>query len=89
MKNIHFNQYVEDALSNKEERINGEIRDREKVMCGLKKMDSPILTGYQIYHNYIRSHMGLRGKTPAQMCGIEISGDDKWLTLIQNAIINQ
>lgn len=46
MKNVHFNQYVEGALSNKEGRINGEIRDREKVMRGLKKMDSPILSGY-------------------------------------------
>jgi hypothetical protein len=26
----------------------GEIRDREKVMRGLKKKDTPILTGYQI-----------------------------------------
>ena len=31
MKNVHFNQYVEDALSNKEGRICGEIRDREKM----------------------------------------------------------
>ena len=39
---------------------------------------------YQIYHNYIRLHMGL-GKTPSEICGIEINGDNKWLTLIQNA----
>jgi len=36
------------------ERFNGELRDREKVMRGLKKADTPILTGYQIYHNYVR-----------------------------------
>jgi len=29
--------------------------------------------------------MALDGKTPAQACGIEIQGDDKWKTLIQNA----
>lgn len=29
--------------------------------------------------------MGLEGKTPAQACGIEIEGDNKWKTLIQNA----
>jgi len=29
--------------------------------------------------------MGLDGKTPAEVCGIEIRGDNKWKTLIQNA----
>jgi hypothetical protein len=46
------------------ERMNGEVRDREKVMRGLKKSDTPILAGYQIYHNYIRPHEALQGKTP-------------------------
>jgi len=27
----------------------------------------------------------LEGKTPAEKCGIEINGKDKWKTLIQNA----
>lgn len=71
--------------NNKMERINGEIRDREKTMRGLKKKDTPILEGYQIYHNYIRPHESLDGKTPSQACGIEIKGDNKWITLIQNA----
>lgn len=42
MKNIHFNQYAQDALSNKD-------------------------------------------GTPSEVCGIEIKGDNKWITLIQNA----
>jgi putative transposase len=71
--------------NNKMERFNGEIRDREKVMRNLKKEDSPILKGYQIFHNYVRPHMGLKGKTPADLASIEVKGDDKWLTLIQNA----
>jgi hypothetical protein len=66
------------------ERFNGEVRDREKVMRCLKKKDTPILTGYQIFHNYVRPHMGLDGQTPAGRCGIKIEGDDRWLTLIQN-----
>jgi len=67
------------------ERLNGEIRDREKVMRGLKKADTPILTGYQLFHNYIRPHMGLEGKTPSEVAGIKVEGDNKWITLIQNA----
>jgi len=43
------------------------------------------LKGYRIYHNYIREHEGLDGKTPAEACGIKIEGKNKWKTLIQNA----
>ena len=48
-------------------------------------MDSPIFDGSQIYHNYVRPHMALEGKTPAEKCGIEVKGKDKWKTLIQQA----
>jgi hypothetical protein len=71
--------------NNKMERLNGEIRDREKVMRGLKKKDTPILKGYQIYHNFIRGHSGLDGRTPAEEYGIRVEGKNKWKTLIQNA----
>ena len=71
--------------NNKMERMNGEIRDREKVMRSLKKPDTPILTGMQIFHNYVRPHMALDGKTPSQAAGIDVQGENRWLTLIQNA----
>jgi transposase-like protein len=74
--------------NNKMERFNGEIRDREKTMRGLKTKDTPILAGYQIFHNYIREHEGLDGKTPAEACDIKIEGKNKWITLIQNASKN-
>ena len=74
-----------DYNNNKMERMNGEIRDREKVMRGLERKDSPILTGVQIYHNFVKPHMALEGKTPAEAAGIQIKGKDKWLTIIQNA----
>lgn len=74
-----------DRNNNKMERFNGEIRDREKTMRGLKKKETPILVGYQLFHNYIREHEGLDGKTPAEACGIKVEGKNKWITLIQNA----
>ncbi|MCV0373684.1 MAG: hypothetical protein K5793_09055 [Nitrosarchaeum sp.] len=46
-----------------------------------------IIDGCQIYHNYLRNHMGLDGKTPSEACGITIEGDNKWKTLIQNASV--
>ena len=49
------------------ERMNGEIRDRERVMRTLEKSDTQILKGMQIYHNYVRPHEALKGKTPSDM----------------------
>ena len=71
--------------NNKMERMNGEIRDREKVVRGLKKEDSQLIRGLQIYHNYVRPYEALNGKTPADVTGIELKSENKWITLIQNA----
>ena len=54
-------------------------------MRGLKKVDTPILPGYQIYHNYIHPHEALDGERPPERSGIKIQGNNKWLTIIQNA----
>ena len=74
-----------DHNNNMMERMNGEVRDREKVMRGLKKVDTSVLPGYQIYHNYFRPHEGIGNVTPAEKCGLKIEGDNKWVTVIQNA----
>jgi transposase-like protein len=84
-KHISAIRFRGDHNNNKMERMNGEVRDREEVMRGLKKVDTPILKGYQLFHNYIRSHEGLDGKTPAEACGIKVKGENKWKTLIENA----
>lgn len=85
-KHIQHIRFQGDNHNNKMERMNGEVRDREKVMRGLKRQDTKILTGYQIYHNYFREHEGLKGITPAEASGITIEGENKWQTLIQNAV---
>jgi len=84
-KHVRHIRFWGDNNNNKMERFNGEIRDREKVMRGLKKKDTPILKGYQVFHNYFRPHQGLEGLTPAEACGISICGKDKWKTFIENA----
>jgi transposase-like protein len=71
--------------NNKMERQNGEWRDREKVMRGLKREDSPVIAGMQIHHNYFRPHEGLGGRTPAEAAGIRIEGTNPMITVIQNA----
>jgi len=65
--------------------LSGGLRQREKVMRTLVKPDTEILSGMQIYHNFIRPHEALNGRTPSEAAGIEVEGGDKWLTLIQNA----
>lgn len=82
VRHIHL---AGDMNNNKMERMNGEVRDREKVMRGLKKGDTVVLKGYQLYHNYFREHEGLEGKTPAEAANIKIEGRNKWVTVIQNA----
>ena len=61
------------------------MRERNKVMRAIKKPDSAIIEGQRIYYNHIRPHQALNGKTPAEAAGIETEGENKWLTLIQNA----
>lgn len=55
------------------------------MVRGLKEEDSHILTELQLYHNFVRPHLGLNGETPAEAAGIEIEGDNQWLTMIQAA----
>jgi len=82
IRNVHLQG---DMNNNQMERLNGEFRDREKVMRGIKKVDGAVIDGYQLYHNYIRPHMALDGMTPADKCGIIIEGNNKWKTIIENA----
>jgi hypothetical protein len=69
--------------NNKMERLNEEIRDREKVTRNLKTDDSHILMGMQIYHNYVRPHEALNGKTPSEATDTMVRGESKWLTIIE------
>jgi len=83
----HIREIALDGVvhNNKQERLNGEVRDREKVMRGLKKVDTPILEGLQVYHNFVRPHEALKGQTPSERAGIKIEGQNRWITIIQNA----
>jgi transposase-like protein len=67
------------------ERLHGTLKDRTRVMRGLKDQESTkaILEGYAIHYNYIRPHQSLKDKTPAQIAGIK--GNNNWKTLIEKA----
>jgi hypothetical protein len=53
-------------------------------MRGIKRMYARIFKGYHLYHNYFREHDTF-GKTPAEAANIKIEGQNKIMTVIQNA----
>jgi putative transposase len=85
--NIRSVSVRHEGLNSKVERLNGSVRDREVVMRGMDHKDSAqtLIEAMRIYHNYIRPHQGLDGKTPAEASGIKIDGNNKWKALIQKA----
>jgi len=77
------------AALNKKVPERGSVKSSvDRIPCKLSVACMPILSGYKIFHNYIRGHQGLEGKTPADACGIEVKGKNKWKTLIQNASLS-
>lgn len=76
------------ANNNVVERINGTIRERNKVMRGLKSEESAqaIIDGFRVYYNFIRPHTSLNGKTPAEAAGIDLGlNENKWMNLIKKS----
>jgi len=57
-----------DMSTNLMERWNGTLKDRLKPMRGMDRNSNMqlILDGFVFYYNYLRPHMGLGGKTPAE-----------------------
>jgi len=81
---------IRDKVNNNPiERFHGTVRERDKVMRALKN-DEPtnqIIEGFRIYYNFLRPHMGLNGKTPAEVANINLElEDNKWLSLIRQSI---
>jgi transposase-like protein len=86
VKNIRSISVRNEGLNSVVERLNGTMREREKVMRGMQTKESAqkIIEAMRIHYNFCREHSKL-GKTPAESCGIKIEGDNKLLTLIQHA----
>ena len=61
-----------------------------KVTRGLDedKTAQTIIDGFRIYYNFIRPHMALNGKTPAEESGITKPQQNKWKSLINKSIQN-
>lgn len=66
------------------ERLHETVKERVKTMRELKNQDAArnFLDGYVVNYNFVRPHMTLKGKTPAEQAGIEVKG---WKALIEGA----
>jgi transposase-like protein len=71
------------ANNNRIERMNGTLRERVKVQRGWKSYETPVAEGQRIAYNFVKPHMALDGKTPAEEAGLEIKG---WRELLQKAL---
>ena len=89
VRHIHIAGKRDRDNNNKMERLNGEIRNREKVFRGLKKFDTSLIDGMKAYYNYTKKHGSLKGRTPAEQAMIEVDSKNKWITLIQNASLHK
>jgi transposase-like protein len=80
---------LQSGLNNSIERMHGSIREREKIMRGIKSAETPFIKGNKIYLNFVRPHQALEGNTPAEAAGIVIHGENKWIELLKLGISMQ
>ncbi len=68
---------VEDNTQ-KVERFHGTLKQRTKIMRGLKNLESAIdfTNGWLVHYNYLRPHEALDDKTPAEVAGIDYPYDN-------------
>jgi len=51
-------------------------------MRGTNVDDTPIIPMNRIHYNFVRLHQALKGRTPAEMAGIGVNGENKWGQLL-------
>ena len=66
------------------ERFQGTLKDRTKIVRGLKKPETArkFLEGWLINYNYFRPHISLGGRTPAEKAGVKLETND-WLDVVR------
>ena len=77
--------FVEVDSTNVIERFQGTLKDRTKVMRGMKKPETArhILDGWLVYYNHFRPHESLNDATPAQVAGIDFPYKN-WLDVVKS-----
>jgi len=92
VQNIRSVSIRHEGLNANIERLNGTVRDREIVMRGLNKQETAqdLVDAMRIHYNFIRPHMALENKTPAETAGIKLElGQNKVELLMRLASVNK
>jgi transposase-like protein len=82
--------FVREDSTRRIERFHGTLKERTKVMRGLKDANSALAftDGFLVYYNFMKPHEGLEGKTPAEQAGIKYEVKN-WSNLIRLGEPNQ
>jgi transposase-like protein len=73
-EHIQSSPFADQDDTNEIERFQGTIKDRTKVIRGFKTFETAliILDGFLAHYNFFRPHISLKGKTPAEVAGVNI-----------------
>lgn len=82
--------FVREDSTRRIERFHGTLKERTKVMRGLKDANSALAftDGFLVYYNFMKPHTGLDGKTPAEQADIDYEVKN-WVHLIKLGEPNQ
>ncbi|MBI4200417.1 MAG: DDE-type integrase/transposase/recombinase [Chloroflexi bacterium] len=73
VKHVQSQGMTSATNNNLAERLMGTIRERTKIMRGMKSLRTAqmVMGGWDIHYNYFRPHMALKDKTPAEAGELE------------------
>lgn len=71
-EHIQSSPFASGDNTQKIERFHGTLKQRTKIMRGLKNLKSAVdfVNGWLVHYNYLRPHAALADKTPAEVAGI-------------------
>jgi putative transposase len=86
LRSMGFNA---DINTNLIERFHATIKDRVKIMRGLKSRESAklIMNGWLIHYNFFRPHQSLNNSTPAEKAKIDFAFKN-WTNIVKSESMN-
>ena len=91
VKHIRKPRFIDLANNNRIERLHSTMRERTKTMRAFDTDPTAnhTMQGYRLYYNFIRPHMALNGKTPAQAAKLDLElGRNRWKSMITQSAKN-
>lgn len=84
-KHLRHVKFKDEPITNLIERLQGTVRERDKVMRALDsdKSARAYVDAFRFYYNFIKPHMSLSGITPAEAAGLLPENGNRWLSLIR------